>query len=177
MKYLLDANVISTLYDFSAAQHPIIVKQLEQVSDDDGIVISILTVYEMEYAYANAPEQKQRIIRNDIDHLMRVCDIFTLPTYYFEGLPVSILEAMACRKPVVATQHRGCEDIVVQGETGWLVPKRHAAALAKTLLRCILDKPMCQRLGEAGRQRVEAEFELDRCTRLIADTIDKVCVR
>lgn len=50
MKYLLDANVISTLYDFSAAQHPIIVKQLEHVPDDDEVVISILTIYEMEYA-------------------------------------------------------------------------------------------------------------------------------
>jgi len=130
-------------------------------------------------AYATGLGDRFHVLgwRNDIDRLMRVCDIFTLPTYYFEGLPVSILEAMACRKPVVATQHRGCEDAVVQGETGWLVPKRHAAALAKALLRCIMDKPMCQRLGEAGRQRVEAEFELDRCTRLIADAIDKVCVR
>ena len=95
---------------------------------------------------------------------------------YFEGLPVSILEAMACRKPVVATQHRGCEDIVVQGETGWLVPKRDAAALAKALLCCIMDKPMCERLGQAGRQRVESDYELDRCTRLIADVIEKACV-
>jgi glycosyltransferase involved in cell wall biosynthesis len=53
--------------------------------------------------------------RDDIDQLMRTCDVFALPTYYFEGLPVSILEAMACGKPVVATQHRGCEDAVVPG--------------------------------------------------------------
>jgi len=115
--------------------------------------------------------------RDDIDELMRACDIFTLPTYYFEGLPVSILEAMACSKPVVATQHRGCEDVVVPGETGCLVPVRKASALARALLKCIMDEPLCRRLGEAGRRRVEREFELTHCTRVIADAIEKACVR
>lgn len=114
--------------------------------------------------------------RDDIDQLMRACDIFTLPTYYFEGLPVSILEAMACSKPVVATQHRGCEDVVVHGETGWLVPVRRAPALARALLKCIMDEPLCRRLGEAGRRRVELEFELTHCTGVIADAIEKACV-
>jgi len=114
--------------------------------------------------------------RNDIDRLMRACDIFTLPTYYFEGLPVSILEAMACGKPVVATQHRGCEDVVVQGETGWLIPTRDANALARALLKCIMDDDLCRALGEAGRRRVEKEYELGYCTDVIADTIEKVCV-
>ena len=113
--------------------------------------------------------------RDDIDQLMRVCDIFTLPTFYFEGLPVSILEAMACSKPVVATQHRGCEDVVVPGETGCLVPKRDANALARALLKCIMDEAMCQRLGEAGRRRVEQAFELTQCTNMIANTIEKAC--
>jgi glycosyltransferase involved in cell wall biosynthesis len=104
---------------------------------------------------------------------MRVCDIFTLPTYYFEGLPVSILEAMACSKPVVATQHRGCEDVVVHGQTGWLVPRRQANALAEALLACIVDETMCRRLGEAGRKRVESEFELGHCTDVLADAIER----
>ncbi|MCP4453456.1 MAG: glycosyltransferase family 4 protein [Planctomycetes bacterium] len=115
--------------------------------------------------------------RDDIDELMRVCDIFTLPTYYFEGLPVSILEAMACGKPVVATQHRGCEDVVVPGETGMLVPTRKAPALARALLKCILDEPLCQRLGEAGRRRAEQEFELAHCTDMIADAIEKAYLK
>ncbi len=114
--------------------------------------------------------------RDDVDQLMRVCDIFTLPTYYFEGLPVSILEAMACAKPVVATQHRGCEDVVVPGETGMLVPTRKALALANALMHCITDDALCQRLGEAGRRRVEMEFELTHCTDVIADAIEKACL-
>ncbi len=129
-------------------------------------------------AYATGLGDRFHVLgwRNDIDRLMRVCDIFTLPTYYFEGLPVSILEAMACGKPVVATQHRGCEDAVVQGETGWLVPTRDANALAKALLQCIMNDALCQKLGEAGRRRVEDEFELGYCTDVIADTIEKVCM-
>lgn len=113
--------------------------------------------------------------RDDIDELMRVCDIFTLPTWYFEGLPVSILEAMACSKPVVATKHRGCEDAVIHEETGLLVPKRDVNALASALLKCIVDEQLCGRLGAAGRRRVEREFELTHCTSLIADTIEKAC--
>ena len=113
--------------------------------------------------------------RNDIDMLMRICEIFTLPTYYFEGLPVSILEAMACSKAVVATQHRGCEDVVIPGETGWLVPKRDANALARALLEGLVDESLCQRMGKAGRRHVEQEYELTRCTNMIADTIEKAC--
>ena len=51
--------------------------------------------------------------RNDIHELMKCADILALPSYYMEGLPVSILEAMACGKPVVSTHHKGCEDAVV----------------------------------------------------------------
>jgi glycosyltransferase involved in cell wall biosynthesis len=126
-------------------------------------------------AYATGLGDRFHVLgwRDDIDRLMRVCDIFTLPTYYFEGLPVSILEAMACSKPVVATQHRGCEDVVVHGQTGWLVPRRQANALAEALLACIVDETMCRRLGEAGRKRVESEFELGHCTDVLADAIER----
>ena len=93
-----------------------------------------------------------------------------------EGMSLSILEAMACRKPVVATQHRGCEDVVIPGETGWLVPTRKANALARALLQCIMEEALCRRFGEAGRRRVEQEFELTHCTRVIADAIERACL-
>jgi glycosyltransferase involved in cell wall biosynthesis len=113
--------------------------------------------------------------RDDIETLMRVCDMFVLPTFYFEGLPVSILEAMACAKPVIATRHRGCEDVVVNEETGLLVPIRKPLLLAQAMVRLLKDVSLAQRLGQAGRKRVEEHFELQHCTRQLADAIDKAC--
>jgi len=111
--------------------------------------------------------------RNDIDDLMKCADILALPSYYMEGLPVSILEAMACGKPVVTTHHKGCEDAVVDGETGFLVPVKEIGPLADKFLALLGDPGLCARMGRAGRRRVEQEFELDHCTRTIVDVLER----
>ena len=113
--------------------------------------------------------------RDDIDRLMRGADIFVLPTYYFEGLPVSILEAMACAKPVIATQHRGCEDAVVDQETGFLIPTHQVGPLIHKIETLLDQDELRVAMGQAGRQRVETTFELGHCTDLIADVIDRAC--
>ena len=113
--------------------------------------------------------------RSDVDRLMRCADIFVLPTHYFEGLPVSILEAMACGKPVIATRHRGCEDAVVDQETGFLIPTKDPIQLAKRMAELLDDEALRTRMGRAGRQRVETGFELSHCTRVIVDSIDRAC--
>jgi glycosyltransferase involved in cell wall biosynthesis len=111
--------------------------------------------------------------RNDIDDLMKCADILALPSYYMEGLPVSILEAMACGKPVVATHHKGCEDAVVDGETGFLVPVKEIGPLADRFTALLDDSGLCARMGRAGRQRVEQEFELDHCTKTIVEVLER----
>jgi len=113
--------------------------------------------------------------RDDIYRLMRAANIFVLPTYYFEGLPVSILEAMACGKPVVATQHRGCEDAMVDGQTGYLVPVKKAVPLVDKI-RLLLDNEQLRiKMGKAGRQLVERRFELNYCTERIIEALEKAC--
>jgi glycosyltransferase involved in cell wall biosynthesis len=111
--------------------------------------------------------------REDVFIMMKAADIFVLPTYYYEGLPVSILEAMACSKPVVATQHRGCEDVVVDGQTGFLVPVKQAEPLADKLLLLLDDEQLRRKMGQAGRLRVEQHFELSYCTKKIAEALEK----
>ncbi len=111
--------------------------------------------------------------RNDIDRLMRAVDIFVLPSYYWEWLPVSILEAMACGKPVIATRHRGCEDAVVDGQTGFLVPIKQAPPLASKILSLLDNERLRTELGQAGRQQVEQYFELDYCTERIIEALEK----
>jgi glycosyltransferase involved in cell wall biosynthesis len=115
--------------------------------------------------------------RNDINELMKCADILTLPSYYMEGLPVSILEAMACGKPVVSTHHKGCEDAVVDGETGFLVPVRAVEPLAERLAALLDDAALRARMGQAGRRRVEQVYELDHCTRTIVEVLEQAMSR
>ncbi|MEB3220465.1 MAG: glycosyltransferase family 4 protein [Candidatus Sericytochromatia bacterium] len=104
----------------------------------------------------------------DIPPLMHLMDVFTLPSYR-EGMPRSILEAMAAGRPVVATDIRGCREEVVEGETGFLVPTRDVAELANRLERLVVDPGLRARLGAAGQARAAAEFdEAHVCERVVA---------
>ena len=112
--------------------------------------------------------------RRDAHRLMAACDVYVLPTYYPEGMPVSILEAMACGKPVVATRHRGCEDEVVHGQTGLLVEPMDPMALAAAIRTLIEDPNEAGRFGQAGRRRIDQGFRTEQCTRAIIDAFDKI---
>jgi glycosyltransferase involved in cell wall biosynthesis len=95
--------------------------------------------------------------RTDISDLFAGCDVFVLPSLY-EGLPLSILEAMAAGKPVVATQISGTDEAVIDDETGLLVPPADPTALAAAIRSVLDDRALAQRLAFAGRIRVEQEF-------------------
>ncbi len=110
--------------------------------------------------------------RDDIHRLMGAADVFTLPTYYPEGIPVSILEAMACGKPVVATKHRGCEDVVVDGETGFLVPVKKVEPLVDKIITLVDDDQLRSQMGRSARTKVEEKFELDCCTGKIVEALE-----
>ena len=112
--------------------------------------------------------------RDDIPDLMKLADIFALPSYFMEGLPVSVLEAMACGKPVVSTHHKGCEDAVRDGETGLLVPVKQVRPLVEALDRLLDDEMLRARLGRAGRVRAAEEYEIGACTRRIVDVLENV---
>jgi glycosyltransferase involved in cell wall biosynthesis len=77
-----------------------------------------------------------------------------------EGLPLSILEAMAAGLAVVATDVPGHRDVVVPGETGLLVPPEDPAALAEAVAALLLDPVRRKSLGQAGRERVRQEFSI-----------------
>jgi glycosyltransferase involved in cell wall biosynthesis len=90
--------------------------------------------------------------RDDIPALLAAADIFALPSH-FEGLPMSVIEAMLVGLPVVATNIRGPREQVVDGETGLLVPPRSVAPLAAALSRLANDASLRARMGDAGRAR------------------------
>jgi glycosyltransferase involved in cell wall biosynthesis len=97
--------------------------------------------------------------RDDVPGLLAGCDVVCLPSSV-EGLPLVVLEAMAQGRPVVATAVGGTPELVVDGETGLLVPPGDAVALAGALGKVLRDPGLARRLGEAGRRRVHASFSL-----------------
>jgi glycosyltransferase involved in cell wall biosynthesis len=106
--------------------------------------------------------------REDVADLMAAADIFALPSQ-FEGLPMSVIEAMLTGLPVVATNVRGPAEQVVHEVTGLLVPPGDAPALAAALQRLVADQALRARMGEAGRKRAVERY--DEAT-VLARTLD-----
>lgn len=90
--------------------------------------------------------------REDIPQLLSAADVFVLPSYR-EGLPRSIIEAMAMEKPVIATNIRGCREEVVHGQTGLLCNVEDAKDLADKMKMFIEQPSLIQTYGEAGSER------------------------
>lgn len=95
--------------------------------------------------------------RDDIPQLLSIADVFLLPSYR-EGLPYSILEAMAMKKPVIATDIRGCRELVFPGLNGYLCKVKDSDDLAKKLLK-LLDSPQnIEIFGGASRELFLNDF-------------------
>jgi len=106
--------------------------------------------------------------REDIAELMTAADIFVLPSR-FEGLPMSVIEAMLTGLPVVAADVRGPAEQVLPEVTGLLVPPGDAAALAAALARLAADPALRERMGKAGRQRAVEHYDE---AKVLARTLD-----
>jgi glycosyltransferase involved in cell wall biosynthesis len=96
--------------------------------------------------------------RDDVAAVLAAADIFVLPSY-FEGLPMSVIEAMLVGLPVVASDISGPREQVVPGVTGLLVPPRQVAPLAEALARLVADAGLRAAMGQAGRERAMALYD------------------
>lgn len=99
--------------------------------------------------------------RDDVPDLLAAADVFAMPSRA-EGLGIAALEAMAAGLPVVASAVGGLADVVLDGETGRLVPPDDVAALAGALAELLEDPARAALLGTAGRARVAAQFTSER---------------
>ncbi|EIM02179.1 sugar transferase [Rhodanobacter thiooxydans] len=97
--------------------------------------------------------------RSDVAQLLAECDVFALSSVA-EGMPITLLEAMAAGLPVVATDVGGVASVIEDGVTGTLVPPGDPHALAAALHFYVADEPLRRRHGDAGRARVAAHFSL-----------------
>jgi glycosyltransferase involved in cell wall biosynthesis len=89
--------------------------------------------------------------------LLRGAAALVVPSIY-EGMPLVVLEAMEAGVPVVASAVSGIPEVVVDGETGWLVPPEDPSALARALKEVLADPPEARRRGEAGRRRAAERY-------------------
>jgi len=93
--------------------------------------------------------------------MLAITDMFVLPSLW-EGLPTAIIEAMAAGCPVVATAVAGTPEVVIDGETGFLVNPRDPKALAQKIRLLLQDQALCKKMGEAGAKRAREHFSLER---------------
>jgi glycosyltransferase involved in cell wall biosynthesis len=114
--------------------------------------------------------------REDVAAITGDVDIAVLPSLR-EAQGISILEAMARRKPVVASAVGGIPEVLTNGLDGLLVPPADPAALAEACIRLACSPELRTRMGEAGRATVEARFSLDAMVRQIEEVYDEELVR
>ncbi|HEU5102196.1 MAG TPA: glycosyltransferase [Roseiflexaceae bacterium] len=131
-------------------------------------------------AYARALGLDDRVAflgyRSDIPDLLSNCDLFVLPSL-FEGLPLSILEAMVAGKPVITSAIGGTDEVVIHEQTGLLVPPGEPIALARAI-RAILDNPpLGARLAQAGQARVRQQFAAETMIQHVTQLYEEVLGR
>jgi glycosyltransferase involved in cell wall biosynthesis len=98
--------------------------------------------------------------RGNIAEVLADCDLFVLSSNW-EGLPISILEAMRAGLPVIATNVGGCGEGVTDGLTGYLTTRGDAAELANRIETLLLSPTLLQKMGEAGRARFQSDFRIE----------------
>jgi glycosyltransferase involved in cell wall biosynthesis len=102
--------------------------------------------------------------RPDVLSLHKAFDVFAMSSVS-EGLGTSLLDAMACGRPIVATTAGGIPEVVVDGQTGLLVPPRDHQAMADAIVRLLSDPELRKRMGAAGAARARTKFSADRMVR------------
>lgn len=108
--------------------------------------------------------------QREVASLMTEADALVLPSFA-EGIPVVLMEAMASGKPVVASRVAGVQELVEDGVNGFTVPPGDTQSLAQRIGQLITDPALSQRMGQAGRMKVEQEFNTDREAERLAELL------
>jgi glycosyltransferase involved in cell wall biosynthesis len=97
---------------------------------------------------------------DDVVPILQQVDVVVLPSEYHEGVPKSLLEALACGKPIITTNWKGCRDTVVQGVNGYIIERGDFRSFIKYLDYFLhADRKILQQMGAASRQKAEQEFD------------------
>jgi len=118
--------------------------------------------------------------QGDIEYLGKLEDVrpaiaqsrvYVLPSYYREGTPRTILEAMSAGRPVITTDAPGCRETVVHGENGFLVPVKDADALAEAMEKFIQKPDLAESMGRESRRIAEEKYDVHKVNRVIMEAM------
>ena len=112
----------------------------------------------------------------DVVGVLSLVDMFGLSSHN-EASPVSIMEALSCQRPVVATDVGSIDESVLQGKTGFLVPRDDAQAMSQRWLEILGDKSLAEQLGRQGREHIVANSSLDSMTEGYASLVENIFAR
>lgn len=107
----------------------------------------------------------------DVRPAIRASHVYVLPSYYPEGIPHSILEAMSMGRPIVTTDEPGCRQTVHHGVNGFLVPARKAEELAEAMEKFIRHRSWISRMGRESRLLAEALYDVHQVNRVLLETM------
>lgn len=136
----------------------------------DGISADVLDAYIEQQVIQWVPES------NEVERYYRECSVYVLPSYR-EGVPVTVLEAMATGRPVITTNAPGCRTTVTSGLDGVLVPIKDSAALRDAMMEMILAPERVRALGLAARETAERRFDARKLANSQADILEMISGR
>ena len=108
-----------------------------------------------------------------LEHLTKQ-DVFVLPTYYREGVPRSILEALSVGLPIITTDAPGCRETVIEGENGFLIPTQNLDALIESMEFFITNPERLTEMGLKSREYAEKRFDVNLINDDLLKTINGV---
>lgn len=182
--FALGRIVLKKGFDLLIQALPLVQKKVPNVTviiGGDGTDLGRLKMLVKELGVSASVRFPGTINRPDVPAYFHLCDIFTLPAIFdpkgnVDGCPNVILEAMACGKPVVASDISGIPVIVKEGETGILVEEKNVTELASALVALLTDKTKREQFGLAGQQRILNELTWEKAIEQIKDVYQH-CVK
>jgi glycosyltransferase involved in cell wall biosynthesis len=112
--------------------------------------------------------------KEDVRPYLSKCSVYVLPSFYREGTPRSILEAMSMGKPIITTDSPGCRETVKEGENGFLVPIKNPIELANAMKRFILEPDIINEMGKKSREEVEKRYDVRKVNKAILETMELI---
>jgi glycosyltransferase involved in cell wall biosynthesis len=108
---------------------------------------------------------------DDVRAVIRDCSVYVLPSYYGEGIPRTILEAMSMGRAIITTDMPGCRETTIDGENGFLIPPKDPQALANAMRRFIEQPQLITAMGNISREMAEKKFDVHAVNRKMLDTM------
>ncbi|MEC5271998.1 glycosyltransferase [Caldifermentibacillus hisashii] len=145
----------------------------------DGTLFNEIKKKIKELKLTNDIELLGKLDSKKIGEYLSDSDIFVLPCITakdgdMDGIPVSIMEAMAYKVPVISTRISGIPELIINGESGLLVEEKDSEMLAEALEKLILNKRLRLILGKSGRRKIEEEYNLDQNVNKLIELFERV---